>query len=470
MATGYEDPDTGLWIFGEDDLADEGGGFSEVLNKNARRLPGAVHTLVVTELASDPTIAEAAAEAVGEEAASRDLVEGDDERLPQPFELQSPFEEFDQDSNGYVIRGLRENGVFYFRRLESPDIPVSDGLHITTIEDVPAWDSTDETPDGQIIAGRRTNGERFFHAAHIRRLRVDEFNDPRATDVDAIAGFADSMLADHGNLGTTTLKEMATALGVPYFDGAVGGQTSTEWAIRAVGTWLTGHLDGNAIPAGISPVAVTQVGPLEKYTTGSAWTFAMDVLAADGVTWVPGTLAKATDDSWTFTRLSAGSSVPVPTEVVFRSRQATTHQGWAYLIREGGINLNLDRIIRDFKAVRSWVYRTQQNPRLIILPVYNSYATAPAGSSAYVNTYKPINDALEREFPTEFYDLRRWMIHHGLAAAGITPTSDDTAAIAADSIPPSLALDSSPHITLAGRQIEGAQLAYVARSRGWFTQ
>jgi hypothetical protein len=84
MATGYTD-ENGFYHYGEDDLADPGQGFSELLNRSAEgvktAVPIIVHNRVVDELNSDPTIRETTALRFDEEVADRNLVESTDDRL-----------------------------------------------------------------------------------------------------------------------------------------------------------------------------------------------------------------------------------------------------------------------------------------------------------------------------------------------------------------------------------------------------
>lgn len=56
--------DAGFYFHEEADLADPGAGFSELLNKPTTALPAAIHANVVSELAAQPTVVEAAAMAV----------------------------------------------------------------------------------------------------------------------------------------------------------------------------------------------------------------------------------------------------------------------------------------------------------------------------------------------------------------------------------------------------------------------
>ncbi|MFF8186599.1 hypothetical protein ACF044_05005 [Microbacterium sp. NPDC016588] len=71
---------------------------------------------------------------------------------------------------------------------------------------------------------------------------------------------------------------------------------------------------------------------------------------------------------------------------------------------------------------------------------------------------------------SDWYDLRRWVIRHGLSSAAITPTAQDTADIGNDIIPTSLRFSATDytHLNAAGRQAEARQISAVTTARGWF--
>ena len=69
-------------------------------------------------------------------------------------------------------------------------------------------------------------------------------------------------------------------------------------------------------------------------------------------------------------------------------------------------------------------------------------------------------------YGARFVDLRGWLSANGLAAAGITPTGDDTTAMGLGNIPPSLLVDSA-HFTQAGYTVIGHHLATVITTLGW---
>lgn len=81
MASGYYDDD-GFYHYGEDDLADPGAGFSDLLNKATDAIPQGARSVVVREVAADPTIRDYARAAITNAVTDLSLVDRDTPGLP----------------------------------------------------------------------------------------------------------------------------------------------------------------------------------------------------------------------------------------------------------------------------------------------------------------------------------------------------------------------------------------------------
>lgn len=77
------------------------------------------------------------------------------------------------------------------------------------------------------------------------------------------------------------------------------------------------------------------------------------------------------------------------------------------------------------------------------------------------------NAWLASTFGDRFYDIRHDFIHNGLAMAGIAPTSDDNTAMANDRPPPSLMQDTLHPNTTDGYEVVGLLMAAAITDRGW---
>jgi hypothetical protein len=96
------------------------------------------------------------------------------------------------------------------------------------------------------------------------------------------------------------------------------------------------------------------------------------------------------------------------------------------------------------------------NQHYLILSVPNGTGEG-TGSSAY-NQDIATNNYLAAAYPNNYYDIREYLVQHGLAAAGITPTTQDLTDISNDIVPASLRQDSI-HPTTAGNQVIAQQVA-----------
>lgn len=415
------------------------------------RVPGQVAAVI----ADDPTVAANAAALAQDDAG---LVRTEDARLAQDIGALSGWRELVITRDGYVLSGVMEDGTVYNYFDTANPARTADPQNIPGYRNI-VFDSTET----YVVEADKTDGTKYFH-----RLSVDvlEAPDTAITRLAAVASFGDSMTGDHGNTGTSTGAYLGTVLGLPAFQGGVPGQTSTEAAFRAGGMEMWASVTGGVIPTS-GGVAVEVAVPAAMWKADAAWTFAVTAHLEDG-TKIAGTLVKAIGNTWTFTPTSLAEETEVPREMRLVSDHATANAQRGIIFRAGRNNLDQATIIRDYRMVRDWVYATQARPRFLALPLYNP-ATATAGTGTY-DTYMAINEAIAEEMGADFYDLRRWFYKYGLSAAGITPTTQDLADIAADVVPTSLRYQGTDntHLSPTGRRTEAAQIAHVITSKGWF--
>lgn len=384
--------------------------------------------------------------------AGLDILEESDERVPQLGPVRPGWDHIEIGADGTIISGVKTNGVIYIRDLESPGaVASSDERLPQPFANLGSWDYVEVDPNDEIISGRRTDGSYYFRNLVSPNLAVA----PEVTLPNKVAGFGDSMLADHGGLGTTTLSVLSAELGVEVFSGGVPGQTSTEVALRQGGLDVFLTAAGNLIPAsGPVPVVVDQ--PTGTWKTGSIWNFTGSLAGVKGV------LTKSAAEAWTFTRAASGPAVSVKPETRWVSTEGSTRNNWVQIWRCGRNNAQPAVIARDEKSMRAGLASTNSN-RFLVLPTYNM-TSEPAGSAGYANVMA-INAARAETFGPNYYDMRGWIIRNGLSEAGISPTAADTLAISEDRIPPSLMHDGT-HLNVAGRTIEGKRLAQILKTKG----
>jgi hypothetical protein len=82
---------------------------------------------------------------------------------------------------------------------------------------------------------------------------------------------------------------------------------------------------------------------------------------------------------------------------------------------------------------------------------------------------RTVETFLAKTYGRNFVNVRKYLAsYRALAEAGITPTADDDAAIAAKSVPPSLRSSSgSVHLNAAGHQIQANLFARHITKNGW---
>ena len=248
-----------------------------------------------------------------------------------------------------------------------------------------------------------------------------------------IDAFGDSLTQ---NDYTTALAELLPQ-GVEVVNHGTYGQSSGMIAVRQGGITLS--VDAVTIPEQ-GPVAVVPQASIGEWNDGaveSAW-------AAGTVADVAGTLTRAEDGGWVFTRSVPGSPVAVESGTAFISGEAQRPGADAILISWVGRNDIAfdwpDEMSGAVAATQSMIEHQSDARRRFLVVSVTTAVSEPVGSAGYV-TVAEINAGLQTAWPANFVDVRRHIIDHGLDIAGITPTAADSAAIAADTLPPSLMAD-----------------------------
>lgn len=243
----------------------------------------------------------------------------------------------------------------------------------------------------------------------------------------------------------------------------ITGQSSGIIAAREGGVTMT-----------VSAVTIPAAGAVEVVISGSVTPWNTGHPGAVRITgFLAGVEGDITRDTatraWIFTRATPGDAVEVAGGAVFESSTA-----WAsaegLLISWTGRN----DVVFDLPNPRDGVIASTAamvdhlaplRKKFLIISVTTA-TNETAGTAGYAQV-RSINDALRERWPGQFVDLRRLIIDHGLEMAGITPTADDRAAIAGDTVPPSLMSDAI-HFNATCRNLVIAPLIYQQlRDRGW---
>lgn len=222
---------------------------------------------------------------------------------------------------------------------------------------------------------------------------------------------------------------------------------------------------GGAIPAS-GPVAVDIKRASDGQPTARFIRVSPKQINPVSFAGVQGTLAwDSASSRYLFTRLTAGNVVSVTRPMPLYAASATTQRSKLHLIWIGRNNqLETDQIVGDIASMIQHMDAVKK--RYLILSVLT--ATDEPSGSANHTAIKELNLRLARQYGRRFVDVRRYLIDYGLADARISPTTEDAASIAADTLPPSLAPDKL-HLNDAGYTIVANLVAQRLDELGWAT-
>ncbi|RWE62976.1 MAG: hypothetical protein EOS25_10295 [Mesorhizobium sp.] len=239
-----------------------------------------------------------------------------------------------------------------------------------------------------------------------------------------------------------------------------GSQTAEQIAMRQGGKGFTATISGNQIVSGANTITHFNGVAITNSTAGNV-TQLLSRRDSNGsltikakISDVLGTITRtasggppSTSEAYTFTP-DVGQTVPVhcpplsPVTVQSQADAACTQVVWVGRNNKG---INNWSTVGD---VRLMVARLRAaNYRVVILGVHNgtNYPDEWIGGIYYPQIVA-CNAELAAAFPDSFFDVRRYLVDHGLSDAGITPTAQDLIDIANDVVPGSL-LSDGLHLT-----------------------
>ncbi|KLL96067.1 hypothetical protein NJ76_19575 [Rhodococcus sp. IITR03] len=269
---------------------------------------------------------------------------------------------------------------------------------------------------------------------------------------------------------------IADVLGVTVRNLGIGGQTSTEVAIRTGGIIPLLTLAGNQIPADTTAVSVTAIQPSGDYRTNGSSSYTYPGTLAG----VAGTLtetlqAQGSNPVWTFTRTSAGDAVTVLPNTPFLVT-GDAHEDKTTVIMCAQNNLytvdaTMRSVMRDIEAMIGTL--TPVVKRYLIVGEF-TFPTdgdnATGGPLARRNKILAINSERAAKWPNNFYDLRRDFIDIGMQVGGLVPNADDISKINHDTTPLGiLKSEADTHPNATGYAVVGKLIAKQLVARGWAT-
>lgn len=273
----------------------------------------------------------------------------------------------------------------------------------------------------------------------------------------SIVCWGDSLTYGSGGEGVTYPLVLEEKTGLPVYNYGVRGETAKQIAIRMGLYQMT--VSSFVIPKTSSPVSVNLFYQGEDPVMLRLGDVGINPCEIAGV---KGELSYREDDGkYYFTRLEAGEETPV-------------EEGTAVITDASGKVSKDDIVIlfagsNDRPTADTVDQLIQTEKEMLAYLGAEKYIVVGLTSKGMVSDVAEVNAALEEAFGEHFLDIRSYLLENGLKDAGITPTSQDMADIAAGEIPSSLRVD-VVHGTPDFYRILGNQLYEKIEADGYLPQ
>lgn len=378
------------------------------------------------------------------------------------------------DVDGYVSAGVKRDGTFNFSK--PPTVAGSGGVVFEPIS-TPGWAWAFADRDGYVAFGLRSDGTVHIHKG-------------------AGGGGITAMQAASTALGyskslSTVLEAIGDSLTAGYFGGSPG-PASDSWpsklaplipGVTVNNLAVSGYtVDEESVRIGALPVPLTVVGgslpasgSVQVSTTAViGWREADLTRVFNGtLAGVPGTLTRTNSDTvFTFARTSSGTAVQVAPGTPFKPEYHDHNEG-ILVVLLGRNNVTYDvrgedasvseHVLKGLQRIEQWHARDLKKVLFLSIP---TNVSETQGTPRHGQVME-INAGMENLFSTRYLDVRRWLIDNGLEALGITPTAEDTAAINADTMPPSLMEADGGHWSSATCGLVAQRVEEYLSTREW---
>jgi lysophospholipase L1-like esterase len=184
----------------------------------------------------------------------------------------------------------------------------------------------------------------------------------------------------------------------------------------------------------------------DAYYTVGAW--------GDSITAATAFTADLSADLGGRTVYNEGVGGNTSTQIAARLVPATASHNWTTIIWAGFNDYTNPSQVEA--NIASMVASLGSNQHYLVLAVLTG-SNELSGSDGY-NDVVAINGVLATTYPSHFFDIREYLVQHGLSDAGITPMTQDLTDIANDTVPSSLRVDQI-HPTGAADALIATQVA-----------
>jgi flagellar basal body rod protein FlgC len=429
-------------------------------------------TLETTSTTQDGRIG---ANELGIAAVETKKVDDSDSRLSRKVQYgdyATPF----ADVNGYVSGGVQNDGVWNYEK--SPRVKGQADVTMRPLNTT-GWAIPFADKDGYVAGGIRPDGTAEFAKLTLSQASIialaNQASGYTRSSRYRVAAIGDSLtdgfFGGVGNQDADSYPAKLQALmpaGVTVFNLGNTGYTVDEEAVRVGALPVPLTVSGGSIPAS-GPVNVTTTAVIGWRPSGTTRTI-LGTLAG-----VPGTLTRTTSDTaFTFTRTTSGTAVTATGSPVFVPDFAG-HDGDTAIILLGRNNVSFsvqgpdasiaEHVAKGIDRIVNWLSPSIKH----VLVVSNTTTTAETSGSAGYLTVTDINARLAAAYPTRYLDLRAYLVNQAIYDLGITPTTADNTAMAADTLPPSI-MDGgtdNTHWSKATAALVAAQINNYLTTRGW---
>lgn len=400
-----------------------------------------------------------------------DLIRGKDARVLRDI-TDSTYSIPFADINGYVAGGFRQDGTF---NVEKPSTVMGEtGIAARPIS-APGWAEVHTDRDGYISCGIRADGT-FVSYKSASSSELQQANDALGysrSSKTRIATMGDSLtygwdsVTGNWAAGQSWPAQLQTLMpaGVTIFNRGIAGWTVDEIAIEVGAFPFDVTVVGGTIPA---------AGPVDLTTAQViGWTGSSNIRSFHGsLAGIPGTIRKNDGNALIFTRTTDGTAKAVAgpqrftanwdvnrsdTLIIFIGRNDVTNN-----VTGGEANV-VDHVVAGTQRLVD--YLTVDLKQVLFVGTITK--TSETSGTAGYNTVTAINAALAAKFGPRYVDLRRYLIDKAIYDLGITPTTADLAAIAADTLPPSIMADDTHYNQATAAVLASKFFNPYLQTRGW---
>ena len=201
---------------------------------------------------------------------------------------------------------------------------------------------------------------------------------------------------------------------------------------------ISGGTISNASVSGITGLTTSNLSDFSYASTSAAAYPSYNVAAwGDSITAATPYTADISADLGGRTVYNEGVGGDTSTQIAARMLPDTAMHSWTTIIWAGFNDYSFPSQVES--NIASMVAALGSNQHYLILAILTG-SNEPSGSGGYINV-TTINNYLAATYPGHYFDIREYLVQHGLSDAGITPTAQDLIDIGNDTTPTSLRLD-----------------------------